>query len=262
MPNALYDTIGKTYNSTRAADPYLAGRVHALLQPASAGTYLDIGCGTGNYTRALHAMGTRFIGMDPSDTMLIRARELSTSIEWKQGTAENTQLNNTSVDGITAFLTIHHWKNITDGFREMHRVMKGDGNFVLFTSTPEQMKTYWLNHYFPNMMNTSMAIMPTIEGIHRAFSHTGWTITATEPYDVKPDLQDLFLQSGKYQPERYFDETFRKGISSFSAFSHAEEVKKGLELLRSDIDSGKFEAVRKSHVCEVGEYLFVVARKG
>ena len=45
-----YDIIGVNYNLTRKADPYLYKRLHFFLNPQIKGTYLDIGCGTGNYT--------------------------------------------------------------------------------------------------------------------------------------------------------------------------------------------------------------------
>jgi hypothetical protein len=36
-----------------------------------------------------------------------------------------------------------------------------------------------------------------------------------ETFFVTNDLQYLFLQSGKYRPEIYFDKNVRDGISSF-----------------------------------------------
>ena len=47
---AKYDKIGINYNLTRKADNYLTERLYALLNPDKSGIYLDIGCGTGNYT--------------------------------------------------------------------------------------------------------------------------------------------------------------------------------------------------------------------
>ncbi|GAA4955738.1 hypothetical protein GCM10023314_31870 [Algibacter agarivorans] len=36
--------------------------------------YLDIDCGTGNYTNALQKVGFHFIGIDPSNKMLEKAK--------------------------------------------------------------------------------------------------------------------------------------------------------------------------------------------
>ncbi len=71
MPEAIYNKIGTGYNQTRRADPYITNRLFSLLNSANGTkTYLDVGCGTGNYTIRLAEMGLRFIGMDPSDVML------------------------------------------------------------------------------------------------------------------------------------------------------------------------------------------------
>lgn len=70
-----YDSIGVRYDSTCKADPYLAQRMFNLLKSeVRDAMYLDVGCGTGNYTAALHKMGMNMAGLEPSDEMLIKAR--------------------------------------------------------------------------------------------------------------------------------------------------------------------------------------------
>ena len=78
---------------------------------------------------------------------------------------------------------------------------------------------------------------------------------------MKEDLKDLFLQSGKHNPELYFNENVRKGISTFALLNNKEEVDKGLLQLRSDIDSGKFESLKKQYENDLGDYCFVVFEK-
>jgi 2-polyprenyl-3-methyl-5-hydroxy-6-metoxy-1,4-benzoquinol methylase len=53
------DKIGIDYNSIRKAEPYLTKRLNEHLNPNKDGTYLDIGCGTGNYTMELEKNGLR-----------------------------------------------------------------------------------------------------------------------------------------------------------------------------------------------------------
>lgn len=67
---AKYDDIGISYNETRSADPYIAKRLLKNLNPKTNGLYLDIGCGTGNYTNTFQEKGFNFIGMDPSEKCL------------------------------------------------------------------------------------------------------------------------------------------------------------------------------------------------
>lgn len=255
----LYNRIGAGYNITRRADPYLLDRIVALLQPQRDKNYLDIGCGTGNYTIALAGKGFHFTGIDPSEKMLAEARAKSPDVNWMNGSVEKIPAADNSFDGVLATLTVHHWQNPEAGFRELARVCRDQSRLVIFTSTPEQMRGYWLFHYFPAMMETSTAKMPAAESVKEWFSKAGFEFEQAEKYFVRDDLSDLFLQSGKNKPEIYFDADIRRGISSFASLSTEKEVEAGLARLKRDLDSGEFEAVKKRYENTHGDYLFLSA---
>lgn len=257
----LYDTIGMGYNSTRQADPYVADRLFQLLSPEIDGLYLDIGCGTGNYTVALANKRLRFYGVEPSEKMLQIARSRDSGIKWLGGNAEKLPVDDTMFDGIIATLTIHHWTDLAKAFGEIYRVLKPGGKLVIFTATLEQMEGYWLNHYFPKMLEDSILQMPALDIIEDAMTDVGLVITGTEKYFIRDDQKDLFLYAGKNRPELYLNAEVRKGISSFSALANVAEVENGLSKLRSDITSGGFEAVKKKFENELGDYIFIIAQK-
>lgn len=258
---AKYDVIGSGYNTTRHADPYLLSRILFHLQPRPDGSYLDIGCGTGNYTIPLATTGLRFTGIDPSVQMLSAARSKSSGIHWVSGTAEALPFEHHAFDGAIATLTMHHWKDRQHGLRETSRVLKSGSPFVIFTSSPEQMDTYWLNHYFPEVMKRSADNMPSASGIVDALYHAGFEHVITEKYFVKDDLQDLFLQSGKNRPEIYFDEHIRNGISTFASLATNDEIETGLQKLRYDLDHNLFVSVQQRYESDLGDYMFIVAQK-
>lgn len=255
---AKYNKIGTGYNRTRQADPYLTQQLLAHLAPQKAGRYLDIGCGTGNYTHEFQQKGVQFVGIDPSEKMLAKAKSRNQQIDWQIGSAEATGLPSASVDGITASLTLHHWTDLGKSFSELHRVIKPNGRMVIFTSTPEQMKGYWLNHYFPKMLMDSMVQMPSFDQIEKTMTQAGFQIINTEPYFIQPDLQDKFLYCGKQKPEAYFEPQIRQGISSFSSLANQQEVKEGLAALRKDIDSGEVKSVIEHYENKLGDYLYVI----
>lgn len=256
-----YNIIGTNYNQTRKADPYLTEQLLKHLNPSKGGLYLDIGCGTGNYTSELQKKGFQFIGIDPSIEMLQKAQSQNKEIQWKIGSAEKTDLPQQSVDSIIGTLTIHHWSNLTRAFSELNYILKPNGKIVIFTSTPKQMKGYWLNHYFPKMLEDSIVQMPTLEVIEEAMANAGIKITGTETYNIKPDLKDQFLYCGKQNPELYFDESIRHGISSFSALANLKEVENGLSKLRADIDAEKIDEIIKSYTNNFGDYLYLIGEK-
>ena len=259
--NAKYDHIGNGYNNTRKADPYILDRLHYHLNPIKEGIYLDIGCGTGNYTAKLHQKDIQFIGIDPSEKMLTNAKQAHPNITWKQGKAENVPLENASVEGVIGSLTLHHWDSLKKGFSELYRVLKPYSNLVFFTSTPIQMQGYWLNHYFPKMLEDSIKQMPSLEQITNAMQLAGFENIYTEKYNIQPDLQDQFLYVGKENPKLYLDATIRNGISSFSHLANQEEVQKGLKQLEKDINSGAINTIIHNYENRDGDYLFILSQK-
>ena len=256
-----YNKIGIGYNNTRQADPYLAERMYVLLKPETGGRYLDIGCGTGNYTRALQQKGLQFTGVDPSEIMLNEARSKSKTIDWLQGTAENIPCKNEGFSGALGSLTLHHWQNIEKGIKELFRVLEPGARLVFFTSLPEQTESYWLMHYFPRLIKASAQDLPPLEFLKKCGSKAGFEFITRENYFVKDDLKDLFLQSGKNNPELYFNENIRKGISTFALLANKEEIDAGLKCLREDMDSGKFPEIKQKYESDIGDYCFVVFHK-
>ncbi len=81
--DAWYDTPrGRWIGETELA---LAAR---LLAPAPGSSLLDVGCGTGWFTRRFAAMGLLATGLDPNPAWLAYARRRgSTAIDWVEGDA-------------------------------------------------------------------------------------------------------------------------------------------------------------------------------
>lgn len=132
---------------------------------------------------------------------------------------------------------------------------------VIFTATPEQMRHYWLGHYFPEMMRASASCMTSFSVLKTTLEQAGFHTVEKQPFFVSNELQDWFLQAGKYRPEIYLDQKVRDGISSFHLFAKPDELEKGLKQLKNDIDSGEIDKIIKSYESDEGDYLFVTAEK-
>ncbi|MBI1266549.1 MAG: methyltransferase domain-containing protein [Cryomorphaceae bacterium] len=257
MSKPDYTDLGASYNNTRKADPFIAERLQTLAEMHAGGHYLDLGCGTGNYAMHFTEKGFRMVGVDPSETMLQQARANGSDLDWRLGSAESIPAEEGEFDGAIAMLTTHHWTDVQQGLKELRRVVKPGGRIVIFTSTPEQMKGYWLNHYFPTMMQLAMLQMSTKLSLHNLIKSAGMSVIGQENYTVTANLQDHFLYVGKHNPELYFDEKIRKGISSFS-MAAAEELESGLTQLSDDIDRGQFWKFKQRYENRGGDYMFMV----
>lgn len=258
----LYDNIGVNYDATRRADPFLAGRLVHHLRPYSGGRFLDLACGTGNYTVAMaEESGSwhgSWHGLDLSSGMLRTALGKGGNIHLCQGNAAALPFKDDSFAGAICTMALHHLASLLPVFQELFRVVDR-GRLVIFTSTAEQMRGYWLNEYFPIAMARSTTQMPSLDLVLESLTAAGFTLECTEKYDVRPDLQDLFLYAGKDRPQFYLDEEMRRGISTFSTQSDPEELAAGCQRLREDMASGRFNEVAEGFRNDGGDYIFVVA---
>lgn len=255
----LYDSIGTTYTTSRRADPEIVKALARKLDMLPTGTYLDIACGTGNYTVALSSIGGKWSAVDVSTVMLEQATAKSSAVSWIRSSADELPFSKAAFDGAICTLAIHHFDDLETPFKELRRTLK-HGSFVLFTGLAEQMRDYWLCHYFPEMMARSMEKMPSEIVIRQALLDAGFESISVEPFFVTNELQDLFLYSGKHRPSLYLDPAVRANISSFARLSTESELRAGLNRLHSDIQDGTFSEIAAKYASEQGDYAFVTAR--
>jgi len=256
----LYDQIGKNYDSTRRADPYIASRLSYHLQLMPNKRYLDVACGSGNYTIALANMGAFMIGIDQSAVMIETAGKKNDKLTWRAGDVKCLPFPSGFFDGAVCTLAIHHFDDLEAAFMEVYRVIR-DGRFVLFTSTRDQMRGYWLNKYFPNAIEASIAQMPDMNEVIDILKEVGFRNISTEIYEVSRDSEDWFLYSGKDRPEMYLNPHMRAGSSTFANLADPCEVVNGCLLLEEDIQTGQIWNVIKSYSHDKGDYLFIIANK-
>lgn len=256
-----YNRIGKNYDETRCADPYIVNRLTHHLGIRNDGVYLDAACGTGNYTLALaeKSGGAAWHGVDCAEQMIETARRKSRQVEWRLADVAALPLAAETFDGAICTLAIHHFENLPLAFGEIRRVLKPDGVFVIFTATPEQTRNYWLAEYFPRAIEKSAAVLPALETIFDALQKEGFDSIETENYSVREDLRDLFLYSGKHQPEIYLDEKIRRNISTFTQLADEGEVKTGCRRLAADIETRRINSIIERHK-DSSDYIFVIAK--
>lgn len=256
-----YNEIGKGYDTTRKADQEILNLIVSLMCLKENEQYLDVGCGTGNYTHRLAQVSGIWKAFDQSEVMIEKAKEKSSSIEWCISDVIKTPYESNSFNAILCTLAIHHFQDLDGAFKEISRILAPKGKFVIFTSTPEQMEKYWLNHYFPKMLECSIKQMPSINKIETALRNANLGLVENKPFFVSGKLKDLFLYSGKQRPEMYLSEAVRAGISSFRKFCSDSELESGLALLAADIESRNISNVIKQYEGNIGDYCFLVAQK-
>ncbi len=127
--------------TTRKADVSWVGVIKKLVPLKDISTALDIGCGGGIYSKALADIGVPSVtGIDFSEVILEGAQENCKEypqISFKQGDAYNTGLSSNSYDLVIERALIHHLTDLQQCFKEVHRVLKDEGVFLVQDRTPE-----------------------------------------------------------------------------------------------------------------------------
>jgi SAM-dependent methyltransferase len=123
------------YGRFRAGFPdELFDRLRAFAVGLPGQRLLDVGTGTGTLARGFARRGCAVTGLDPSESMLAQARELSAeegvSVAYVTGTAEATGLPDAAFDAVTAG-QCWHWFDKPVAAAELMRVLVPGGHLVI-----------------------------------------------------------------------------------------------------------------------------------
>lgn len=127
-----YTGIAETYQRFRVgySDRVLSDIAALLPVDRTAARVLDVGAGTGIWTRQLAAFFGRCTALEPNDDMR-RAGQAGSGpdIHWKPGRAEDTGEPGASCHWIT-MASSFHWTDVDAALAEFHRVLKPEGLFT------------------------------------------------------------------------------------------------------------------------------------
>ncbi|MFR1324006.1 MAG: class I SAM-dependent methyltransferase [Ezakiella massiliensis] len=100
-------------------------------------TVLDLGCGGGRNIEYFLTKANKVYGIDHSETSVKMASEInkeaieSGRCQISVGDVKKLPFENESIDIITAFETIYFWDDIEECFKEIYRLLKNGGQFLI-----------------------------------------------------------------------------------------------------------------------------------
>ncbi|MGB3650006.1 MAG: class I SAM-dependent methyltransferase, partial [Rivularia sp. (in: cyanobacteria)] len=130
--NPLNRFSDKAENYTKYRPIYPDAVINKILENLAAPNQLvaaDIGAGTGISARQLASRGVNVIAIEPNAAMR-EAAENHQNVEWKNATAEATNLPDASVDLITCFQAFH-WFKPEPTLLEFRRILKPQGRLAI-----------------------------------------------------------------------------------------------------------------------------------
>lgn len=111
-----------------ARGSWIAGREFGLmlrlLEPPAGATLLDVGCGTGHFSRRFAAAGLRVTGLDPDPATLEYARCLGGGVDYLRSSATALPLADATYDFVTAITSLCFVADASCALREMWRVTR------------------------------------------------------------------------------------------------------------------------------------------
>jgi hypothetical protein len=221
-----YETNGAGYGNLRRTDPRIAAYVHAALGDAR--TVLNVGAGAGSYEPA----DREVTAVEPSAAMRAqRAAHLKPAID---ATAEDLPFPDNSFDAAMATVTIHQWRDVDAGLRELRRASAGPVVILTFDGT--ELDRFWLGEYAPELFLAEARRYPLIEQVRAVL---GGTSTVTE-VPVPIDCVDGFTEAFYARPEQFLDPAVRAGQSAWG-FVEPDAIDRAVANLRADLESGVWE---------------------
>ncbi len=126
-----FDRTAAAYERGRPSiPPEAADRLTQVLGLSTGRTVLELGAGTGKFTRVLERTGVRVLALEPSEGMRAELLRQSPDVPLVGGTAEAIDLPAASVDAVVAAQAFH-WFDVPRAAREAARVLRPHGGLGL-----------------------------------------------------------------------------------------------------------------------------------
>jgi ubiquinone/menaquinone biosynthesis C-methylase UbiE len=184
---------------------------------------LDIGCGTGGFTRAIAGMASATVtGIEISERFIEFARDAPApkrgAVAWKVGSAESLPVTEGSFDRAVLSLVLHQLANPQLAVAEAFRSLVADGRVVVRTVAPEDVAARVPYRFFPSMSAVDTDRMPPLDEVEGWLKDAGFVVTErrrvlrSKKLDLADEERNLLVEfHGRYSfiPEQERDAGLR-----------------------------------------------------
>jgi len=241
-----FQRVAPVYESLRTTDEAPVRWIREFLPSDRAVTGIDVGCGTGRYSRLLRALlpdGSLLVAGDASAAMLAELQQLraGSGIVPLLHAAEELPFHAGSLDLVTSFNAVHHF-DLGRFLASAARVLRRGGHLFVYTRTPEQnAETIW-GRYFPGF----------VEREQRLHSERALRAAVRRSSGLSLLAMQTFRCPRSSTPERLLAQVEGRHYSTFSLYT-PEELAAAIEVFLARLPLGE--------VSWEDQYLLLVARR-
>jgi ubiquinone/menaquinone biosynthesis C-methylase UbiE len=165
----------------RSRPTYPAAAVARLAEELGIGpgrAVLDLGAGTGKFTRLVVALGADVVAVEPSAAMRAEFESVLPDVPMHEGTGERIPLSDSSVDAVVVAQAFH-WFDAPRASAEIARVLRRGGGLGLIWNERDES-------------------VPWVAELSRVMQ---WDVRM--PYAVGTDFRAVLDATGRFTPARY-----------------------------------------------------------
>ena len=180
-----FSTQAVTYAQGRPDYPrQLTGWLTEALHIDAHSTVIDLGAGTGKFTRLLNTLAPALIAVEPVQAMGAQLRKLLPDVRLVNGTAESIPLETAVADALVCAQAFH-WFSTQAALAEIHRVLKPGGRLGLVWNVRDE-SVDWVA--------AITDIITPYEGDTPRFHSGRWREAFTGEYFTAPEMTTFAYQ--------------------------------------------------------------------
>ncbi|UCC88528.1 MAG: methyltransferase domain-containing protein [Anaerolineales bacterium] len=228
-----YDQVASDYARHRQVHPGVLQGICQEVDITNTFRVLEVGCGTGNYIRALERLaGPACWGIDPSRAMLDEARRQPGEVCFQQGRAEDLEFPAGFFDLVFSVDVIHHIRDHRDYFKEARRVLTAGGKVCTVTDSEWIIRHRQpLAVYFPQTVEVELRRYVPMDQLRGLMAQAGLEGMREEMVEFPYQLS---------QVQAYRDKAF----SALHLISE-EAFRGGIERMERDLQVGPISCVAR-----------------
>lgn len=236
-----YDMVSKVYDIVRMGDLIIIDKIINSSIINKDTKILDIGCGTGNNTVLIeNVTKANIYGVDQSEGMVSKAKEKNSKVKWIIDDAVNlSSVSDEEFDIVFMVDVIHHIRAIDTMFKNIHRILKENGEVFIFTDSHEHIKHNRLvSKYFPETIENELQRYQSTEDITNSLKSNNFR-------DI--NWEDICYPPQERPGEKLIKLAKVKGYSMFHLISQ-KDIDAGIEKLEHDMETKEITYTPKTQM--------------